>query len=62
MMDAAPFEERFIFTQVSGKMPRDNGQTAAATVKGDSRTPNLITQTKKKRLDFRNAIKEHVPR
>lgn len=62
MMDAALFAEGFVFTQVSGKMPRDNGQTAAATVKGDSRTPNLITRTKKKRLDCRNAIKERVPR
>lgn len=62
MGNAARSLESSIFIQVSGKMPRDNGQIAAAMVRGDSRTVNLITRSKKKRQDFRNAIKEHVPR
>lgn len=62
MVNAALFVERSIFTQVSGKMPRDNGQIAAAMVRGDSRTLDLITRTKKERQDFRNAIKRTCAR
>lgn len=56
------FVQSSISTPVSGKMPRDNGQIAAAMVRGYSRTLNLITQTKEKRQDFRNAIEERVQR
>lgn len=34
-MNAALFANRSVLTQVSGKMPRDNGQTAAVMVGGD---------------------------